>query len=1144
MDKRTVNEIPNWISSDALADFIDRLRDAGYKIGVSQYIAAQELILALVDQDELLDSPERLCTLLGPIFCSSPTEQHDFQQQFTSWIELLKSTHQLPLTVDSSSEKVSSADEEAQALSDKLENIRIRSHWLIKSLVSATFVISVISILAIFWEWENSQIPRLKVTDFHTLKTLLTKQSFLTAQQSPTETVSSTTEKSPIAKALPNNTLKEEDDHQQSPNLSAICLFALINALTFFLIWQLWWYKSANQFLQRLGSRKEPELQKFSIQELEPNLFSPILFSQIVKGLRYRIRIPSYELDMKKTIDATLQNEGWLLPVYESLQLPLEYLFLIDRVSIRDHQSKFIEGMIDVLKQDGVFITRYFFESSPNICFSENIETPPKKLNEVIHQYHHHCVIVVADIDRFFNAINGELEFWVGQLKSWSKCAILTPNPVKNWTYQEIMLSQQFIVLPATSQGLLILSQVLNPDVVESLVFSEENKASLPNVFLSDPIRWIERDPPDSEQVEAMLKSTEQYLGKTGYYWFSACAIFPEIHWNITIYLGTQLQTEEGISLLDECSPSTLVRLPWFRYGYMPDWLRMRIILTLTDQQESAIRSALQNLLLTSMQGSVTNQALGVAKNNNFLPKLINPILHLTIWRAAKNSPLREYLFLRFMKGQAPLASRVPDEFRYLRKRKILAYSLNQLKLTLNQRFLVIAIVLIGISFIVGLLNLLKPVLTSSFGNRSLLKIEGNNSREFLKLKTDGILAMSQKNYPVAAQNFQAALANNPNAPETRIYLNNAMIGNEASQTIAVSVPITEEENNYRALEMLRGFAHAQQNLNKGRNTKIKIEIFNDEEKPEKAEAIANELVGRSNILGVVGHSSSPVSLASAEIYNSRQMPFITPISISTNLTGKDKPYIFRTNVRSEFVAQALANYMLRTNKKYKAVIFYVKNSAYSEDLQSRFAQKLVSDGGEVVGSADFANPNATRDLAQAMAKGAEVIVLFPTYKHRQRAWNVLRDKQDKYPKTMVFGDIATLYSFETLNEARSAAEGMILGVSWNPNTRNTIFQQESNNLWRSSVNWATATSYEAFQAMGTAIQSDSLTSRNGVRDNLSQMKFDGVDGTFQFFNGDSTDRVTLVRVEKSGANRKYSSGTGYDYVPVIMTPAVDAPMF
>jgi ABC-type branched-subunit amino acid transport system substrate-binding protein len=453
-----------------------------------------------------------------------------------------------------------------------------------------------------------------------------------------------------------------------------------------------------------------------------------------------------------------------------------------------------------------------------------------------------------------------------------------------------------------------------------------------------------------------------------------------------------------------------------------------------------------------------------------------------------------------------------------------------------NRRMVATGVGITGALMAIVLLafNLMKPTTTGSFGNYSLLKGEGTNSPEFQKLKVDGIAAFSQKNYPVAIENFQAALAKNPNAPETRIFLNNALIGNQPSQTIAVSVPINEEENNYRALEMLRGFAHAQQNLNANKNSKIKIEIFDDNDKKELAEVIAKQLVDRSDILGVVGHNSSAVSIAAAEIYNSRQLPFITPMSISSQLTGNNKPYIFRTNVRGEVVAQELANFMLNKSKKKKAAIFYVPKSTYSEELQAQFSRKLVSAGGEVVESFDLTNSsNISKNLNQAMAKKAEVIVLFPTYKYRKNAWAVLRNRQEQHLNTVVFGDIATLYSFETLNEARGAAQGMMLGVSWHVDEKDTPFSRESRSMWQSNVNWATATSYNALQAMGTAIQTDPKPARTTVRDLLGSMKFAGAAGDFQFFNGDPNDRVTLVKVEKTGAARRYSSGTGYDFVPM-----------
>ena len=125
MDKQTVYQTPNWIKSDALTDFIDELKEAGYKIGVSEYITAQKLILALIARGEVLDSPANLSTMLGPIFCSSPTEQDDFQQRFNDWINSLRETHELPVEIKQVPEK-KVKDVKAQDLSKELENIRIQ----------------------------------------------------------------------------------------------------------------------------------------------------------------------------------------------------------------------------------------------------------------------------------------------------------------------------------------------------------------------------------------------------------------------------------------------------------------------------------------------------------------------------------------------------------------------------------------------------------------------------------------------------------------------------------------------------------------------------------------------------------------------------------------------------------------------------------------------------------------------------------------------------------------------------------------------------------------------------------------------------------------------------------------------------------
>ena len=55
-----------------------------------------------------------------------------------------------------------------------------------------------------------------------------------------------------------------------------------------------------------------------------------------------------------------------------------------------------------------------------------------------------------------------------------------------------------------------------------------------------------------------------------------ACAVYPEISWSLTLeVLPAIVDAADEVGrrrALQEHLPS-LMRLPWFRHGYMPDWL-------------------------------------------------------------------------------------------------------------------------------------------------------------------------------------------------------------------------------------------------------------------------------------------------------------------------------------------------------------------------------------------------------------------------------------------------------------------------------------------------------------------------------------------------------------------------------------------
>src|SRR5262245_38519872 len=78
-----------WMDPSALVNLLDELRADGYNIGIDQYIAVNDLLLALAARGESLDDPQRLKSLIGPLLCSSPSEQSDFPLHFDAWLNRL-----------------------------------------------------------------------------------------------------------------------------------------------------------------------------------------------------------------------------------------------------------------------------------------------------------------------------------------------------------------------------------------------------------------------------------------------------------------------------------------------------------------------------------------------------------------------------------------------------------------------------------------------------------------------------------------------------------------------------------------------------------------------------------------------------------------------------------------------------------------------------------------------------------------------------------------------------------------------------------------------------------------------------------------------------------------------------------------------
>ncbi|MDJ0588448.1 MAG: ABC transporter substrate-binding protein [Pleurocapsa sp. MO_226.B13] len=420
-----------------------------------------------------------------------------------------------------------------------------------------------------------------------------------------------------------------------------------------------------------------------------------------------------------------------------------------------------------------------------------------------------------------------------------------------------------------------------------------------------------------------------------------------------------------------------------------------------------------------------------------------------------------------------------------------------------------------------------SPVADNSISNRiswgERLSIDTPN-----ELKQKGIIAFQQQNYQQAIDYWQQSLAQFPNDPETVIYLNNAAIGDSKSYSIVVSVPIGADVNT--AQEILRGVAQAQKEINAGDGIKgipLKVAIANDDNDPQIARQLAQSFAENPDILGVVGHFSSDVTLAAAEVYEQAGLVAISPTSTSVSISQVGD-YIFRTVPSDRFAGNALAKYFLEQLGKQKAVVFYDSASNYSNSLKDSFATDLVSNGGEVVTEFDLRDPDfePTEAVIEAKNRDAEALTLLATSSTLNLALSVARANNHHLP--LLAGD--DVYTAKTLKTAGKDTVDMVVAIPWHIRGEvNPDFPQAASNLWKGEVNWRTALAYDATIALIAGIKDN--PTRQGIQEALSRSQFSsiGASGEIRFLpSGDRNLQLQLVRVQ-SGQN----SGFGYDFVPL-----------
>ncbi len=693
--------------SNELIAFLETLRHANFAVSVENHITVQHLLLRLATENPTAWRLSELKTWIGPIVCRSAEEQREFSRRFDEWTVSQALTQrdqsQVPLV-----KTEGQPGDSAPGFVDQIrhETRTIKRWWM------AAGAIWLLAVGFYFFVVPRLQAPKeadLIVED----PTSLDKSAQPLEGHSETKTGTSPKPVEPkngsnevsngnAFRPMPelgDDTNPESDPHEsvalwESPYvepevpppteggdpsgsevlggkepatpdvkralpvvflIGAVCsILALIATVSIY-------RRFARRFLVRRSSRQAPELVTFALGTRKNfDLFhTPTLFRAAQQLRRHRL-VPVPELDVQRTIQGQLDNGGLFQPVYGVRQAQPEYLLLINQETSRDLQARLIEELIEELKAIDVSTRTYYFEQDAEYCFGKTEETMALCLEEIASRYSDHRLLVFTDWETFLHPATGNPAPWIEKLDLWSEWWIFAPAVMspEQERIRRRLEHEGLRVFPIHEAGLsMIAEEVLSgPSTAHR---SPLNHTILPQGIASRSRRWMEPDKPEAEPLEKFTEELRAYLDDSGLYWLSGCAVYPELHWELTLHLGSKLRDGSGKAVLNRSRLEALVRLPWFRFGHMPDWLRTHLIGLLSKDQEQAVRGLLEELFLSATLANADRGQIQIARERSPVAStLLRRLLRRAWLDNPHDSPVREYVFQSFMNN--PLSVRLP----------------------------------------------------------------------------------------------------------------------------------------------------------------------------------------------------------------------------------------------------------------------------------------------------------------------------------------------------------------------------------------------------------------------------------------------------------------------------------------------------
>lgn len=309
------------------------------------------------------------------------------------------------------------------------------------------------------------------------------------------------------------------------------------------------------------------------------------------------------------------------------------------------------------------------------------------------------------------------------------------------------------------------------------------------------------------------------------------------------------------------------------------------------------------------------------------------------------------------------------------------------------------------------------------------------------------------------------------------------------------------------------------------------LETYDDKNTGEEGATIAQKISSDSDVVAVIGHFSSGVSMVAAPTYDENKIIQISPSASHPDYASLGK-YIFRNNTVINIEAEEgvkLATQVLNGKKIGLLSIrtdWGTSTAEITKELIKKYGATLVGHEEVVEGSDDYL-PNVTK-LNDA---GAEVVIVAGMY-------NTLAPFARQYKSinpNIEFVGFSNAYSNQLLELGGEAVENVHFPtIFFHESTNESVkeFVKKYEKAYESLPNSLTAQAYDSVGIVLEAIKKANSLDAEKVRNEVQNIDYNGVTGETKFDeNGDAIKSFVYVKVENGKfvrlvkKNRFYNKG-------------------